>query len=165
MLRAVDAPGGVVGPVAIGIGDLVVARHPAQSFTTVLGSCIAIGLWDPVSQVGGLNHFLLAHSQGEASRDLRYGDTAIPALVGKVEAAGADLRRIRAIVVGGANMIRAMLPIGTENAAFARDWLAEQRIPVVSEDTGGVHARRLSFTPGDGSFRISAVDDAPGPYS
>ncbi|MEO1657490.1 MAG: chemotaxis protein CheD [Pseudomonadota bacterium] len=153
------------GPVPIGIGDLVVSGHPSPTFTTVLGSCIAVGLWDPEVQIGGLNHYLLADSQGEAVNDLRYGDAAIPALFTRVRDAGADPRRMKAIIVGGANIIRAMLPIGTENANFARDWLAKRRIPLLTDDTGGSQARRVSFTPSDGTYRITTISDAADLYS
>ena len=152
-------------PTVIGIGDLVVARRPSPTFTTVLGSCIAVGLWDPSTGVGGLNHYLLAHSQGAATADLRYGDASNPALLSRVIEAGANPKRLKAVIVGGANMIRAMLPIGAENADFARDWLRQHRIHVVAEDVGGAHARRLSFTPSEGIYQISKVSDRSSVYS
>ena len=143
----------------VGIGDIVIDRYPGYTFTTVLGSCIAVGLWDPVTKIGGLNHFLLAHAQGDTQNDFRYGDVSIPALLARLRDAGARRESMKAIIVGGANVIRAMLPIGTENAAFAKSSLAEQRIPIVESATGGAYPRRLSFTPNQGTYRISVIKD------
>ncbi|MEM7741288.1 MAG: chemotaxis protein CheD [Pseudomonadota bacterium] len=144
----------------IGVGDLAATDDPDLSFTTVLGSCIAVGLWDQSIRVGGLNHFLLATVQGEAPQDLRYGEVAIPALISRLQTLGAETQRLKAVVVGGANVIRARVAIGTENALFANNWLADHGISVVKSETGGRHARRFTFAPGRSSYKISTIADA-----
>ena len=46
--------------VVIGIGELVVTTAPdAEIVTHALGSCVAVCLWDPVTHVAGMLHFLL----------------------------------------------------------------------------------------------------------
>ena len=48
--------------------------HPGQVFvspdpavvTTILGSCVAVCVFDPVLRVGGTNHYLLPHWVGTA---------------------------------------------------------------------------------------------------
>ncbi|MEO1042860.1 MAG: chemotaxis protein CheD [Pseudomonadota bacterium] len=151
-------------PQVIGIGGLAVTADPRTSFTTVLGSCISVGIWDPANHVGGINHFLLATVQGEASGDLRYGEVTLPALINRMLTLGADPSRLKAIVVGGASVIRSRIAIGTENADFAIMWLDNYGVDVMRKDTGGTHARRFTFAPGRSSFKISTIADPPHPF-
>ena len=44
--------------VGIHIGDCYVSTEPAVIYT-VLGSCVAVCLFDPVRRIGGMNHILL----------------------------------------------------------------------------------------------------------
>jgi len=44
--------------VTIYIGTVFAAREPTV-IETLLGSCVAVCLWDPETRVGGMNHFLL----------------------------------------------------------------------------------------------------------
>src|SRR4051812_2754025 len=98
--------------------------------STLLGSCIAVCLHDPVARVGGMNHFLL----GEPGRDERvpgndkprYGVHAMELLINGMRAKGAVRGRLRAQVYGGANVVPALGPIGSNNAAFARRFLATE---------------------------------------
>ena len=41
-------------------GEHKVVAVPDVMITTVLGSCVAVCLQDPVARIGGMNHFLLA---------------------------------------------------------------------------------------------------------
>jgi chemotaxis protein CheD len=123
-------------------GEVFVADHPSV-VTTVLGSCVAITLWDKVRRVGGLNHFVLPRG-GESSR---YGDVAALELLENVLALGAHLRSLEAKVFGGA----AVLPTGGEgsvgaaNVAFALGELSRRGIPVVGRHTGGERGRLVIF--------------------
>lgn len=139
------------------------SRDPHLVLTTVLGSCIACCLFDPVVCIGGLNHFLLAETpaslqalHGEASR---YGRYAMEGLVNAMLKRGATLQTMRAHLYGGANLYPGMRPIGTENAQFARQFLHARGVALAHEDTGGTVARRLDFHPVSGRVRCRMVDD------
>ncbi|HEX2224465.1 MAG TPA: hypothetical protein VHN15_09685, partial [Thermoanaerobaculia bacterium] len=45
-------------------GQLLVSPDPCR-ITTILGSCIAVCLWDPAVHMGGLTHFILPNWAGE----------------------------------------------------------------------------------------------------
>ena len=40
-------------------GEHAIAQGPGVVISTLLGSCVAVCLWDPILQLGGMNHFLL----------------------------------------------------------------------------------------------------------
>ena len=73
---------------------------PAQ-ITTVLGSCVAVCLFDAEVRVGGMNHYLLAQPvNGEHSA--RFGAVAVPALIDAVVKGGGRPGSLKAKVFGGA---------------------------------------------------------------
>src|SRR5271157_1725933 len=76
---------------------------------TLLGSCVSVCLHDPVTQVSGMNHFMLPGRIVQADifqdRTARYGITAINELLAQMEAAGAFRERMTAKVFGGGHVI------------------------------------------------------------
>lgn len=130
--------------------------------TTVLGSCIAACLYDPLMKVGGLNHFLLAEP-GDGAADpqsmQRYGVYAMEVLINAMLELGAARGRLRARLYGGAAMRDGFRDIGAENARFARRFLADERIALTGEDVGGGNARRVEFRPTLGLARCRHVAD------
>src|SRR5579859_1268958 len=82
-------------------GQLVVATEPTQ-ITTVLGSCVAICLWDPALRIGGMNHYMLPINPAASEGTARFADSATCALVEGLMAAGASSGRLEAKIFGGA---------------------------------------------------------------
>jgi len=133
-------------------GGLVAVASSPTAITTVLGSCVAVCLYDPVARVGGMNHFLLPHHV-ERERSPRFGTVAVPQLVEALLGVGARLPALKAKVFGGSSVLHAFRTrnLGDENAALALRLLAEAGIPVVEQDLGGQRGRKLIFHTDDGS--------------
>jgi len=151
-----NAPGdGGRASVYVHAGDLVTATRPT-AFVTILGSCVSVCLWDADARVGGLNHYLLPFHV-ERERSARFGSVAIPQLVEKVVAAGADVNRLQAKVFGGASVIGAFSNgrrLGDDNAKLALEALGSVGIPVLERDVGGTKGRKLVFHSDDGAAWI-----------
>ncbi len=149
-VRAPDA--GDRAQVYLHAGQLHAAVTPTV-ITTVLGSCVAVCLYDPVAKVGGMNHFLLPlHVDREHSP--RFGTVAVPALIDAVLRAGGSRGALVAKVFGGASVIGAMAHgrrLGEENAALALHLLEDARIPVLDKDVGGSRGRKLVFFADEGT--------------
>ena len=143
--------------------------HPGQIFTThetvlvttVLGSCVAVCLFDPDAGVGGMNHFLLPSTPVRGGNDLRYGNTAMERLITAMEGKGAVIDRIVAKVFGGACVIPgfsgAREAIGTKNVAAAREALTHHGISIGGEQTGGRRGRKLLFHTGHGAAYVKEI--------
>ena len=133
-------------------GQLHAASVPT-AISTVLGSCVAVCLHDPVSKVGGMNHYLLPlHVEREKSP--RFGTVAIPQLIEAAVRAGASRGSLVAKVFGGASVIGAMgkgRRLGEENALLALRLLEEAQIPVLDQDVGGPRGRKLVFLADEGT--------------
>lgn len=134
-------------------GQLFASSTPT-AISTVLGSCVAVCLHDPIARVGGMNHYLLPlHVDREHSP--RFGTVAVPALIDAMVKAGASRGAIVAKVFGGASVISAMSQrgrrLGDENAILALRLLEEAHIPVLDHDVGGSRGRKLVFFADEGT--------------
>lgn len=130
---------------------------------TILGSCVSACLHDPVARIGGMNHFLLPGDLDDAEVGERLGVHAMELLINALLQAGASRRRLQAKVFGGANLNMGLADIGSSNAAFARQFLRREGIPVVAECLGGRLGRRVQFWPVTGRARrsfLAATDQA-----
>lgn len=133
-------------------GQLFVSATPAR-VTTILGSCISVGLWDDDRQVGGINHFMLPEQPPTMAPSERFANIAMTRLIEKLVAAGAREHRLRAKVFGGACVLGVIVNpdhLGVKNRRAAIEFLAARGIPVVAEETGGAVGRKLIFQTHDG---------------
>ena len=133
-------------------GQLFVSATPAR-VTTILGSCIAVGLWDDGREVGGINHFMLPDQPRTLQPSNRFANVAMPRLIEQLVAAGARERSLRAKVFGGACVLGITTNadhLGAKNRRAAIEFLAARGIPVVAEETGGTVGIKLIFHTHDG---------------
>jgi chemotaxis receptor (MCP) glutamine deamidase CheD len=132
---------------SIHIGDVCAHREPTV-IRTILGSCIAACLYDPVTQVSGMNHFMLPLARVGSTECARYGVHAMELLINSCMKAGADRRRLQAKVFGGGHVLNTKEMAGNvpeENLRFILNFLKIERIPIVSSDIGGYEARVVYF--------------------
>lgn len=127
-------------------GDVRVSESERDIFSTVLGSCIAACIYDPVAGIGGMNHFLLPHSHRDG-QNARYGDDSMPRLLKQLQHRGALRQRLVARVYGGARILACEKDIGQMNIEFADNFLRENQIPIIACDVGGQTARWVDFHP------------------
>lgn len=145
-------PGEAAPPPAVQlhIGEYRVSRTPEVLYT-LLGSCVAVCLYDAAAGIGGMNHILLpgrAEDEGRFDDVARFGLDAVELLVRALVAAGAGRRRLAAKLFGGGHVIRQMDEVtspGFRNVRFIRELMQTERIPVVTSDLGGYEARKVWF--------------------
>jgi chemotaxis protein CheD len=134
--------------------------------STILGSCVAVCLWDPVRTIGGINHYLLPYWNGEGLPTPRYGNVAISRLCEQMQRHGSDRGDLVAKVFGGAHInagAGGLFLVGDRNVQVARDLLAELAIPVVGQDVGGIRGRKVVFDTGTGTVYIARSRDRDEP--
>lgn len=126
-------------------GNLHVSSAECQ-ITTVLGSCVAVCLWDNVNRMGGMNHFMLPLWNGEGLATPKYGNIAMEKLLERILETGCRRQYLVAKVFGGANINgtgREAFMIGDRNATLALETLDEWKIPVMASDLGGRVGRKI----------------------
>jgi chemotaxis receptor (MCP) glutamine deamidase CheD len=139
------APG--VKEVSIHIGGVFASREPAV-VRTVLGSCVSACLFDPLTNVGGMNHFMLPEGEQDGDQPTRYGINAMEVLINEIMKKGGERRRLRAKVFGAGHVLNIQsvgLAVPMRNALFVKEFLATEKIPILSQRLGGVNPLQVHF--------------------
>jgi chemotaxis protein CheD len=131
-------------------GEFAVGDRPETLITTILGSCVAVCLRDPVIRLGGMNHILLPDSGGGRLGAASFGASDMERLMNALIKRGAVRARLEAKVFGGAAVVAGLSDIGQRNAAFVRAFLAAEGIVTLSENLGGDRPRQVRFWPESG---------------
>ncbi|MGV9010941.1 chemotaxis protein CheD [Brevundimonas sp.] len=148
----------------VGQGEHHVTDDPDTMLTTILGSCVAMCLRDPVIGVGGMNHFLLPEGDGGGTAaGRRYGAYAMEVLINDCLKAGAKRERMEAKLFGGGRMFDALRDVGLANAEFAERFLRDEGIAMVGGSLRGIGGRRVQYWPVSGRALQRAVNDAHTP--
>ncbi len=131
------------------------ASSEPTTVSTILGSCVAVCLWDRRLGIGGINHFMLPLWNGQGLASPKYGNIAIEKLVARLEALGSQPNRLVAKVFGGGAVIEtgSHFHIGDRNVALAMESLRELGIPVVAQSVGGSNGRKLEYDTETGAAR------------
>jgi chemotaxis protein CheD len=144
--------------------------YPGQYFVTdrdivlvtVLGSCVAACIRDPVAGVGGMNHFLLPETTNDlspANRSARYGTYAMEVLINRLMRHGARKQTMEAKVFGGGSVLPDLRTsgIGESNARFIVEYLLKERIQIAAEDLLDECARKIYFFPASGRVLVKKL--------
>jgi chemotaxis protein CheD len=140
-------------------GTLHCAVAPSR-VTTILGSCVAVCLWDNRERLGGMNHFVLPHRRGDDASSLRFGDVAILTLVEQMLRLGCRVASLRAKLFGGAAVLPFAAggdPVGAQNVRLAVEKLRDHGIPVIARHTGGTSGLLIRLFTESGDVMVRRV--------
>ncbi|WP_239027550.1 histidine kinase [Geomonas diazotrophica] len=140
------------------------------AIATLLGSCVAVCLYDIELGIGGMNHFMLPELAGEGGTEFctgvcdlnskscaRYGSCAMRRLLQQLELLGADRKRLAAKIFGAGRVMDSSTDIGGHNAAFAVDYLKKHGIPIIASDLGECCPRKVMFFPKTGRALVKRM--------
>jgi len=145
--------------VSIHIGELYASREAAV-VETVLGSCVAVCLHDPMSRLGGMNHILLPRRCQADPLLARYGEHAIPMLIERILKLGGTKKNLQAKVFGAASVLtmdEARLSVPRANESFVREFLLAQGIPLLAARMGGRQPFRVRMFTDTGRVLVRVV--------
>lgn len=152
-------------PRAMGTSDDKHARHylipgkifaAAQPFAinTIVGSGIALCLWDSDRRIGGANHFMLPEGPEDGENASRYANVANPALLERMLDLGAQRNALEARIFGGSlpavTFSGGVDCLGERNVQAVTHFLKMNSIRLVQREVGGTHGRKLVFHTDDG---------------
>ncbi len=135
--------------------------HPEPHLVdTILGSCVAICLYDKTKQIGGINHYMLPFWNGTGLASPKYGNIAIEKLVERMLAMGSKIDNLQAKVFGGGEVVQTqnnLFRIGERNIEIAEKVLKELKIPVTAKSVGGKQGRKIRFNTHTGEVMMKFI--------
>lgn len=146
----------------LGQGEFRISNSATEVITTVLGSCIAVCICDPVAGIGGMNHFLLPNAprprDGLPSLELRYGSYSIERLINAILSHGGRRDLLQIKVFGGSN-IMGTTNIGHDNADFVEEYMRKEGLVIAAKDLRGYAPRKVHYFPTTGLVLVSQSRD------
>lgn len=128
---------------------------------TVLGSCVSACIRDPISKVGGMNHFMLPEHGGDPDSPLstsaRYGAYAMEVLINNLLKMGAYRPHLEAKIFGAGRVLKGVTDVGKRNAHFAIEYLQRENIRIVKQDVGDIYPRKVYFFPHSGKVLVKSL--------
>lgn len=155
--------------IVISPGEFYVSIHQ-EVISTLLGSCVAACLFDPVKNIIGMNHFLLAYNHYSYDQSViesdagRYGLFAMEMLINEMMKKGANKLNLKAKCFGGGNVLfdsdsnENKPTVGDVNVLFIKEFLRKENIPLVSACLGGDVARVVHFIGSDYSVFVKKIN-------
>jgi len=138
------------GEVAVGNTD--------DELRTLLGSCVAITLWDPQRRVGAMCHVTLPSHPGIRridAPDTRYAEGAWAAMRKGLVKHGIDPAACACKLFGGAQVYRhARAVVGQRNLEAVAELLATEDVRVTSQHVAGTGYRELRFVIASGDVWV-----------
>ena len=141
--------------VNVHIGEVKLAK-PTERLQALLGSCVGIALIHKPQRRVTLCHCLLPQrpTQQDSNQDVppsgRWVDWAIESSLQLLSVLPSQYHHIDAVLAGGSNMvdqtINAKPNVGQSNVDMAHKKLNALGIPIVAEDIGGEHGRRINVS-------------------
>jgi chemotaxis protein CheD len=147
-------------PRSAGIGEALVGRAgEARLAAFGLGSCVGLTVWDPVTRIGGLAHFMLP-AGARAGNPVKYIDTGLAWFLAFLADAGLAPRRSRFKAAGGAAMflgVSGNLEVGRRNAAALTEGLTALGLRLTAHEMGGTVGRSIELDLATGSLSIRTI--------
>lgn len=141
-------------------GYIYISRVPTL-VSTVLGSCVAVVLWDKKQELGGMNHFLYPVTRDAREATPQFGNVGVKALLRFFLEEGSRKGDLEAQVFGGAHPEggdHEVMEIGRCNVDVGRQVLLRNGIPIVSEDVGGTKGRKVVYNTKTNEVAVFRVD-------
>lgn len=112
-------------------GECYVTNDRFVEYSTVLGSCVAVCLYEPDAMVGGMNHFLLPGSLEDATGDMKYGAYSMELLINGLLKLGADRFKLEAKIFGGSHISASSHQIGLKTRFSPRNSCTAKESPAL----------------------------------
>ncbi len=139
-------------------GFIYLPERPT-TISTVLGSSVAVSLYDKSLKLGGMNHFCFPYIESREKTTALYGNIAVLTLIRMMVANGSNISNLKAQIFGGAlNSEYSERNIGYDNLKTAKQILSKKKIKIISEDIGGELGRKIVFNTGTCEIVILKVD-------
>lgn len=148
-------------------GEIHFGQETTQ-VTTILGSCLAVTMWNPTLRMGAICHALLPSCPNpkkcskHCTDRFRYVECTISWMIEQFLERNVDRTGIECKVFGGGDMfstcdLEYKISIGKQNAAMALKTLQAEGMKVVAQDLEGSEGRKIIFNTENGQVLLRRI--------
>lgn len=143
-------------------GEFHLSNKP-ELLVTVLGSCVAVIMYDIEAGMCAIAHCVLPYSEkyslDEPRNDFRYVDTAVIKMLKIFRAKGIAKKKIFVKLFGGAEQLKqhVKISVGEQNIDAAIRMFEKERMHVISMDVGGNVGRKIHVSSHTGEVLLSRL--------
>lgn len=143
-------------------GDIYVSDMPTM-VSTILGSCIALTIFNKRLKIGGICHAMLPKSPYAKEHSVfRYVDSSIFYMLNKFERLGIRRDEIELKLLGGADVIDRVnddtASIGQKNIEIALEIIRNENLQLTVSDVGGKMGRKVHFYTHTGKVLLKRIN-------
>lgn len=133
-----------------------------EAIVTVLGSCVSACIRDRKFNIGGMNHFMLPQQNKFSSNDMvadanRYGNFAMENMINEILKNGGRRQNLEVKVFGGGKILASMTDIGRRNIQFVHEYIQEESLDLIADDTGDIYPRKVMYFPYTGKVKVKRL--------
>ena len=143
-------------------GEVCICDRPAK-VSTILGSCIAVTIFNQRLGIGAICHALLPkHPIGNDA--LRYVDSAISSMLQKLQAMGIGKNEMEVKLLGGADVLEhrgTSQSVGQKNIETALEIMKQEDLSLAGSDVGGRMGRKIHFYTHTGRVLFTRIKRIP----
>ncbi len=152
--------------IMIPVGEFYVSADSREELFTVVGSCVAVILYDNKNHIGGLVHIVLPGRRASRRADdgsTYYADAGVPFLINAMVAAGAHKKNLMASVIGGSSQHTNYKEntIGRRNADVAIAMLQKEGVDILNENVGGSSGYKVVLDVATGTVDVKRSSADP----
>jgi len=140
-------------------GQMCFCEQPSL-VETVLGSCVAVTMWNARLRIGCICHAVLPRNRGSGEDPLKYVDSSIEEMLQILERNSSRRQDLVVKLFGGASMRRPVpnhKSVGSQNVETALELLRNQGFTVRTSDTGGTSGRKVLFYSETGEVFVKRI--------
>ncbi len=150
-------------------GDYYISGHEPVTVRTILGSCVTVTMYCPVTRIGGITHSLLPYplpgTKIGRGHHGRFVNSSVKYVFEKMLARGVNPRKLEVKVFGGGQMLLSPsnmplskeINIGRRNVETALKVVSELGLKITATDVGGNWGRKLMFFPHRGDVWVKKI--------
>lgn len=146
-------------------GELYVLETPAV-ISTILGSCVAVTIFNRRLKVGGICHALLPMCPANNGHErFRYVDSAVAYMLRKFGQIGVRRDEMEVKLLGGADVLDrtngSAISVGQKNVESALEIMRNEDIRLAVSDVGGKLGRKVHFYTDTGRVLLKRIKGIP----
>ncbi len=138
-------------------GELCVSKDPII-IATLLGSCVAVVLYNRKLKCAGMNHFMMTKPNDGDVPSGKHGNYSTKMIIKKMLSYDSNIKNIEASIFGGARMFDSgHSEIGYKNIVMAESILKEYGIRIVHKNVSGNLGRKIFLNVATGEVEVRKI--------